>query len=160
MPKLDRADIFKDAEQIRQAHLHEYLTTHGKEGHFWDTSRYGGPGPMSTLILKVIGRKSGNARLVPLIYGIWAGEYVIVGSKGGIDEHPYWYLNLLEQRELEFQVGDKAWRGTWREAASERAEIWEYLIRYFPPYADYQANTRRVIPVVLLKPKAAVEPFG
>jgi deazaflavin-dependent oxidoreductase (nitroreductase family) len=101
--------------------------------------------------LKTIGRKSGKARILPLIYGDTGGEVVIVASKGGADVHPAWYLNLREQKEVEFQIGGQAFRGTWREPqGAERAEIWAFMEKLYPPYVDYQKATKREIPLVVM----------
>lgn len=107
-----------------------------------------------TLLLRTTGRKSGEPRITPLIYLPWGDEYVIVGSKGGSPEHPVWYLNILADREIAFQIGGKRWWATARIAeGSERARIWDYVIGRFPQYAKYQeAAGDRPIPLVLLKP--------
>jgi deazaflavin-dependent oxidoreductase (nitroreductase family) len=148
---LDR--VVEDAKVAMDNHLKDYLATGGKQGHLWDTSPWGGRGLTPTLVLKVTGRKSGKPQMLPLIYAPWGDEYVIIGSKGGAKDHPYWYLNLIARPNLEFQVGGKCWHATWREAkGEERSKIWDYMVVQYPPYTDYQAHTQREIPVVLLKP--------
>jgi len=143
-----------------QDHLRVYLETKGFEGHFIDISAVGGKGPTTMLILKTVGRKSGKVSLVPLIYDNVADEYVIVASKGGAPEHPAWYLNLAAHPEVEFQVADKCFRGTWREATgAERQRVWDQLAAYYPPYTEYQGNTTRQIPVILMKAKVNIPTF-
>ena len=56
-------------------HVERYLTTGGDEGYMW--------GGVPPLLLTTTGRKSGEAHLIPLIYGEDNGTYIIVGSKGG-----------------------------------------------------------------------------
>ena len=155
--KVDLDRVIDDNKVAVDNHLADYLATGGKNGHLWDTTRFGGRGLTATLILKVQGRKSGKTQMVPLIYAPWGDEYVVVGSKGGAPEHPAWYLNLLHRPDLEFQVGGKSWRGTWREVTGdERRRIWDYMVLQYPPYTDYQAHTSREIPLVMLKPGAEV----
>jgi deazaflavin-dependent oxidoreductase (nitroreductase family) len=133
-------------------HLRLYRRTGGREGHFVDTRDMGGPEFTPTLLLKTIGRKSGQPSIVPLLYGMWRDELVIVGSAGGADEHPGWYWNLRERPELALQIATDIFAGTWRQAeGAERAAIWDYLLGLYPPYADYQKATTREIPVVLLR---------
>ncbi len=150
----DVSEFINALQPMFAEHLNLYLSTNGDKGYLWDTSGSGGSPVTTCLILKAIGRKTGRIQLVPLIYSAWGDEYVIVGSKGGSDKHPAWYSNLIARPEVEFQVRDKIFRGTWRIAeGAERASIWDYVSQYFPPYAQYQAKTERTIPVVVLTVK-------
>jgi deazaflavin-dependent oxidoreductase (nitroreductase family) len=83
---------------------------------------------------------------------------VIVGSKGGADTHPEWYLNILASKgEIEFQIGTQAFRGTWREPeGDEYKKVWDFMVDGFPFYAAYQKSTSRKIPLVMMQ---AVEPI-
>lgn len=142
-------------------HRAQYLNSGGAEGHIVDMSHAGAPGMAPTLLLKTTGRKSGKTQISPLIYGIYGREWVIIGSKGGAPDHPAWYLNLKEMAETEFQVGTQAFSATWREAqGDERNQVWDYIGRVYPPYADYSSGAGdRVIPVILLRPKDPVAVF-
>ena len=132
-------------------HRSQYISSNGAEGHIVDLTDIGGLSFTTCLLLKTIGRKSGEARILPLIYGDTGGEVVIVASKGGADVHPAWYLNLREQKQVEFQIGGQAFRGTWREPqGAERAEIWAFMEKLYPPYVDYQKATKREIPLVVM----------
>src|SRR5689334_13954625 len=95
----------------QDVHRDRYLSTDGKEGQFVDFSRAGGSSETPCLILKTTGRKSGQAKLLPLIYGRDGDDYVIVASKGGAPAHPAWFLNLRDDPRVEFQVGDRKYRG-------------------------------------------------
>ena len=136
-------------------HLQAYLATDGAEGHMLDFSPGGGRTETPTLILKTIGRRTGNPHLTPLIYGRHGREIVVIGSKGGAPEHPAWFLNLKAAPEVAFQVADKKYRGPWRvPEGAERAEVWNHMVELYPPYSDYQARAAgREIPVVLLDPR-------
>jgi len=141
-----------------EAHTKEYLETGGVSGHIRDFTRVGGYPFGATLLIETFGRKSGQRRVIPLCYGILHGEVIIVGSKGGADEHPEWYLNLTAMDELTFQIATQAWRATWREPeGEERQRIWDYMVGVFPPYASYEKGTDRKIPVVMLKPGEPVD---
>ncbi|TGD74746.1 nitroreductase family deazaflavin-dependent oxidoreductase [Mangrovimicrobium sediminis] len=134
-------------------HLQTYLSSGGTRGHIMDMSHVGVPYPLPTLLLQTRGRHSGQARTVPLIYGCVGGEWVVIASKGGAPEHPAWYLNLAAEPQVVFQVGTQAFSGTARVAeGEERAWLWDYMQRHYPPYRDYQVSAgARSIPVVLLR---------
>ncbi|MBV1931353.1 MAG: nitroreductase family deazaflavin-dependent oxidoreductase [Porticoccaceae bacterium] len=119
----------------------------------WDSAPLGGPGLLPTLLLTTIGRKSGEARIMPLIYGETAdGGYIVIASKGGAPKHPAWYLNLLAQAEVEVQVSDDKFSAQARVASGEeRAALWVQQEKLYPPYNDYQKNAGdREIPVIVL----------
>ena len=136
-------------------HIHTYVSSQGQAGHIVDLSSPGARGLMPTLLLQTIGRKSGRRLIVPLIYGVFGGEWVVVGSKGGSPTDPAWYLNLQAQSEVSFQVATQAFRATWREAqGEEREKVWEYMAHHFPPYPEYQKSAGRLIPLIMLRPVA------
>ena len=81
-----------------EAHTQKYKETGGQEGHDWQGTQ--------TLLLTTKGRKSGEPRELPLIYGKSGDDYLIVASKGGADAPPAWYLNIEADPEVELQVWD------------------------------------------------------
>ena len=127
-------------------HVRQYEATGGKVGHDWNGT--------SCLILHTVGRKSGETRKFPLIYGRDGDDYVIVASKGGAPQHPGWYLNLLAHPEAKIQVHDRVIAVTARTGtAADKARVWSAMTKQWPGYDDYQAGTKRDIPVVLLRPR-------
>ena len=141
-------------------HRDLYLRSGGTEGHIMDVTVVGGHSFTTHCLIKYQGRKSGKTLITPLIYGDIGGEVVIVASKGGADHHPAWYLNILDAREIEFQVATQAYRATWREPkGSEREKVWNFMVDAFPSYANYQKSTSRQIPLVMMKAIASIEAF-
>lgn len=140
-------------------HIRTYLETDGREGHDIDMEAVGGkPGATPSLLLKTIGRKSGQAHILPLIYGKFGDEYAIIASKGGAPAHPAWFLNIEASDEVAFQVKQDHFIGTWRVAeGDERDSVWAGMVDIYPPYTDYAEATDRHIPVVLLKPTAKTD---
>jgi deazaflavin-dependent oxidoreductase (nitroreductase family) len=139
-------------------HLDIYLKTDGAEGHYADFTVAGGPKDTPCLILKTKGRKSGEPKLLPLIYGEDGGNFIIVASKGGAPNHPAWYLNLDADPNVEFQVGAKKYRGKASSTTgAERKRLYDLMAKIYPPYIDYQARTDREIPVVVLKPEGEID---
>ncbi|MAE95053.1 MAG: nitroreductase [Deltaproteobacteria bacterium] len=124
-----------------------------EKAHMWDSTPLGGPGPLPTLLLTTTGRKSGEPRSLPLIYGPAGDSYVVIASKGGMPEHPLWFRNLEARPECELMVGPKAVSARARVAeGEEREQIWRQMAELYPPYDDYQKATERTIPVVVLDP--------
>jgi deazaflavin-dependent oxidoreductase (nitroreductase family) len=125
-----------------------------EKAHMWDSTPLGGPGLLPTLLLTTTGRKTGEPRSLPLIYGQDGDAYVIVASKGGLPHHPVWYLNLEADPECELMVGPKKVRARARVAeGEERDRLWARMAEIYPPYDEYQERAGdRVIPVVVLEP--------
>lgn len=135
-----------------QDHLEVYRRSAGKEGHFWDSTIAGGKGMVPCLILTTIGRRSGEKRSSPLIYGTDGDAYVIIGSKGGAEKHTGWYYNLLANPDVELEVANERFAARARVATgAERERLWAKMLDVYPPYRDYQAKTSREIPVVVLE---------
>ncbi len=141
-------------------HREAYLKSGGTQGHIMDLTAVGGRSFATHCLVKYAGRKSGKIFITPLCYVASGGEVMICASKGGADHHPAWYLNLTSQSEVDFQVATQAFRGTWREPeGAEREKLWGQLIDAFPFYANYQASTDRVIPLVLMKAVKSIPVF-
>ena len=122
--------------------------------HMWDSSPLGGPGILPTLLLTTTGRRSGESRSLPLIYGELGDSHVIIASKGGAPTHPRWFENLEANPECHIQVGEKSINARARviSAGAEREKIWDQMVGVYSPYADYKKATDRQIPVVVLDP--------
>ena len=126
-----------------QEHMRNYLATDGADGHIWRG--------VPTLLLTTIGRKSGEERMLPLIYGEDDGDYVIVASKGGFAEHPAWYNNLIVQPKVQVQVAaDKFSATAVAIDGARRQELWNMMAEVWPLYIEYQQKSDRHIPVVAL----------
>jgi deazaflavin-dependent oxidoreductase (nitroreductase family) len=154
------SESFKFVSEAEQAtldwaarHEAEYLRSGGAHGQFWDFTMNGGHPWTQCLLLETFGRKSGERRIAPLIYGAIGGEFVIIASKGGAPQHPGWYFNITAMEEITIQVGTQAFACTWRELeGDERTRVWDYMAAVYPPYLEYQKTADRLIPVVVFKP--------
>lgn len=106
------------------------------------------------LLLHHVGRKSGQARTTPLIYVDDAPRLVLVASKGGTDDNPAWFHNLMamESTEVELPGGERRRVRPRVAAGDERTSLWERAVKTYPPYAEYATFTDRQIPVVVLEP--------
>ena len=99
------------------------------------------------------GRRSGQAREIPLYAFADRDRLVIVGSWGGSARDPAWVVNLRAEPRATVKVG--------REIRSVRASevgpdeyprLWELVCAEFPLYATYQRRTKRTIPLFVLEP--------
>jgi F420H(2)-dependent quinone reductase len=105
------------------------------------------------VILTTRGRKSGAVRKTPLMRVEHEGRYVVVASMGGAPQHPVWYLNLVANPDVTLQDGANVMQLRARTATSaERDEWWPRAASAWPHYDDYEKNTDREIPVVILEP--------
>jgi deazaflavin-dependent oxidoreductase (nitroreductase family) len=106
---------------------------------------------LPVIIVTSRGNKSGKLRKTPLMRVEHDGEYLLVGSKGGSATNPVWYYNLKADPEaVTLQDGPEPFDVRVRElAGEERAVWWQRAVAAFPPYADYQVKTERLIPVFL-----------
>lgn len=115
----------------------------------WDTG-------LPVVILTTRGVRSGKIRKVPLMRVEHEGRYAAVASKGGFPRHPVWYLNVKSDPHVELQDGPVRRDMMAREiTGDEKAEWWERAVAAYPPYAEYQQKTDRVIPVFVLEPTSA-----
>ena len=157
--KVTMTDVERETLDYVTQHRDTYLSSGGRQGHVVDYRQLGGHRFTTTLLLEYRGRKSGERRITPLIYGDTGGEVVVVASKGGADVHPAWYLNVLAMEEVTIQIGGQAFRASWREPqGDERAAVWEFMAELYPPYHAYQAATQRVIPIIMFQTSDEVEP--
>lgn len=145
------ADLVASGMETINEHLQIYLKD-GREGHLQDLRDAGGYNFSPTLLLKVMGRKSGKPIVLPLLYGLFGDEVILVGSKGGHPEHPSWYLNLIAGGDVTIQIVEDCFRASWRVLEGEEyAKVWDYMTGIYPPFAKYQKATDRQIPLVALK---------
>ncbi|MDO9356833.1 MAG: nitroreductase family deazaflavin-dependent oxidoreductase [Solirubrobacteraceae bacterium] len=103
------------------------------------------------VVVTSVGAKSGNLRKHPVMRVEHDGEYAVIASKGGADQHPAWFNNLVAHPHVELQ--DRAERHDYIATIVEgddRATWWERAVAVWPDYADYQAKTDREIPVFVL----------
>ncbi|MBN6033781.1 nitroreductase family deazaflavin-dependent oxidoreductase [Amycolatopsis sp. 195334CR] len=130
------------AEQTRA-----YLASDGAEGHESNG--------VHTLVLATTGRRTGIPRRTCLIYGKAGEDFVVVASKGGDDDDPAWFKNLVAEPSVGVQAGDRRFTARARVATpAEREVLWPRMVGIFPLYEEYAQKTTREIPIVLLTPGA------
>ena len=104
------------------------------------------------IIVTMRGHSTGKVRKIALMRVEHEGAYALVASYGGSPDHPAWYANLVADPNVEIQDGPAPHDYRVREVTGdERAEWWDRAVAVFVNYADYQAKTERVIPVLVAK---------
>jgi deazaflavin-dependent oxidoreductase (nitroreductase family) len=104
------------------------------------------------VLFTTTGAKTGEKRYVPLMRVEDGGRYAMVASKGGDPKHPFWYFNVKANPEVTVQDGDRIATMTAREVdGAERERWWKLAVQAYPPYAEYQTKTSRLIPVFVVE---------
>jgi deazaflavin-dependent oxidoreductase (nitroreductase family) len=105
------------------------------------------------LLLTTIGAKSGQPQLSPLSCKRIDGMLLIIAGNGGADTNPSWVYNLRANPSAHVELAAESFNATARELPpAERDDIIPKLTAEISAFADYQANTKRVIPIFELQP--------
>jgi deazaflavin-dependent oxidoreductase (nitroreductase family) len=153
-PKPARPGSLRDRlyKLFTRNHVTLYRMTGGRIGGRWQ----GAP----VLLMTHIGRKSGKLHTTPLFYGEDGDSLVVAASNAGAPGHPSWYLNILEDREVEVDVGRHTSVRHARIAEGEEHErlfrMMNDLYKHYDLYAE-RAEGKREIPVVVLEREPGLE---
>lgn len=103
------------------------------------------------LLLTTTGARTGATRVNPVMYLADGGRLYVFASKGGAPVNPDWYHNLVARPRAVVEVGDERYevKATVL-AGAERDEIYQRQAAAYPGFAEYQASTSRIIPVIAL----------
>jgi len=115
--------------------------------------RVGGPWAGTTMILiHHVGAKSGIERVSPLACSPQGdGRFAIVASNGGSPTHPNWYYNLKANPRIRVEAGTRTlWARAEELDDDARSGLWPKLVAEAPALGEFQARTRRQIPVFML----------
>ncbi|HEX4250091.1 MAG TPA: nitroreductase family deazaflavin-dependent oxidoreductase [Pseudonocardia sp.] len=105
------------------------------------------------VLLTYRGASSGKIRKTPVMRVEHDGQYAAVASLGGAPKNPQWYSSFVGGAVVELQDGTASGEYRAREiTGDEKTAWWDRAVEAYPPYADYQEKTDRVIPVFVLEP--------
>lgn len=115
-----------------------------------------GTGMLGTwiLLLRTVGRRSGQTRTTALVFGRDGDRLILAASNDGKDHAPAWFLNLCANPDVEVQFGRERFSGT--ASAIEASDpdyprLWELMNQTNNRrYDAYQAKTSRPIPLVVI----------
>ena len=103
------------------------------------------------LLLTTIGAKSGRARTSPMMYLPDGERMIVFASNAGADRNPAWYHNLRARPSAMVEVGGETAHVRAVEIdGPEHDRLFAEQARRYPGFAEYQAKTDRIIPVVAL----------
>jgi deazaflavin-dependent oxidoreductase (nitroreductase family) len=106
---------------------------------------------MQLLLLTTTGARTGQRRAVPLTYIPDGDRCIVTAGNAGSDSHPAWYYNLLASSDVTVEMESEAFEAVAIIAEeAERAALYERFAAAYPQLADYQAQTSRQIPLVIL----------
>lgn len=134
-------------DAVSRAHARTYRATGGRLG--------ASMGGAAVALLTTTGRRSGQPRSTTVGCLQLGDDVVVVGSNGGRDAHPAWYLNLVDDPRVVVRVGRTERTATARTAVgTERERLWAAVVAAAPVMDGYRRRTSRVLPVVVLGPQA------
>ena len=115
-----------------------------------------GPFGDQLILLTTVGARSGKQHTSPVMYHRDGEQYIVVASKGGAPDNPAWYNNLKANPVARVEVGTAAGTETFevraREAeGEERERMFADRVAVAPGFGEYQRNTSRQIPVMILE---------
>lgn len=118
------------------------------------TTEAGNATGLPVVIVTTHGWRTGGIRKTPLMRVTDGDRYVLVASRGGAPHHPHWFYNIEADPMIQLQDETKVYCMLAREIHDndERQRLWDISVKAYPPYADYQKKTDRLIPVLLAEP--------
>lgn len=107
------------------------------------------------VLLTTTGARTGAPRTNPVVYLRDGARILVFASNAGAPAHPHWYRNLLAHPKVTVEIGDGDHIETYSATAQplegkERDLLYARQAELVPAFAEYQARTERVIPVVAL----------
>jgi deazaflavin-dependent oxidoreductase (nitroreductase family) len=133
-----------DMDDFNNKIIAEFRSTRGQVGGQFEGA------PM--LLLTTTGAKSGKIRVNPVMYMAEGDRIHVFASKAGAPTNPDWYHNLLAHPTVTVELGTDRFEAVATPVdGAERDRIYAEQASRFPGFADYEASTDRVIPVVALE---------
>lgn len=124
--------------------IEEFRATGGKVG--------GGFEGAPLLLLTTTGAKSGRRYTTPLMSLPDEGRLAVFASKAGAPTNPDWYHNVIANPTVTVEFGDKTFEARAVEVTGEeRDRLYARQAALRPPFAEYEAKTKRKIPVIVLE---------
>ena len=124
--------------------IEEFRANHGKVSGRHERS--------TLLLLTTTGAKSGRTHTTPVGYMADRDRLLVFASKGGADENPDWYVNLLAHPTVKVEVGDESFEARASVIkGEERDRLYAKKVEISPAFGEYKQKTSRKIPVVALE---------
>src|SRR5918993_6016315 len=144
MPETEQDKKSTDYNEFNRQLIEEFRANGGKV-----TGIFAGA-PL--LLLTTTGARSGRPRVTPLVFTTDNGRLIVIASKGGAPTHPDWYYNLRANPEVTVEVRTESFPArAMITTGAERQRLFDQMAARMPNFAEYQRNTTRQIPVVVLE---------
>jgi deazaflavin-dependent oxidoreductase (nitroreductase family) len=127
-----------------EAIIEEFRANEGKVGgQFADT-------PL--LLLHTTRAQSGLPRINPMAYIVDGERLAVMAAKGGATTNPDWYYNIVANPEVSAEIGTDQFqaRATIAAEPERNQQLYEKMATVNPGSAEYQRQTTRIIPVIVL----------
>jgi F420H(2)-dependent quinone reductase len=106
------------------------------------------------LVLRTLGRRSGQQREAPMFFVRHGDGFVVVASNAASARAPAWWLNLQEHPDADALVRGRTHPVRARLATEqELTELWPQLVELYSGYEHYRSIATRELPVVVLEPR-------
>lgn len=114
--------------------------------------KVGGPFEGSpVLLLHTTGARTRARRIDPMMFLSEEDRIYVFASKAGADTNPDWFHNLIAEPHVTVEIGTEKFKATANPiSGEERERIYAVQANRYPGFAEYQAKTTRIIPVVEL----------
>jgi deazaflavin-dependent oxidoreductase (nitroreductase family) len=104
------------------------------------------------MLLTTTGAKSGRPFTTPLVYTKDGDRIVIIASKGGYPTNPAWFHNLKAHPTVTLEIGKEKFQAKATITKDpERQRLFDAQAKVMPNFTEYQKNTTRQIPVIVLE---------
>jgi len=130
----------------------EFRANSGRVGDIWEE--------IPLLLLHHTGAKSGMRRVNPVAYLPHDAGYLIWAANGGAPKNPAWYHNLMTHPITRIELGRETIEVVAEEARGDkRAHLYARATEHYPQLAEAARKTTRVIPMIVLTPRASSRGF-
>jgi deazaflavin-dependent oxidoreductase (nitroreductase family) len=105
------------------------------------------------LIMTSKGARTEQPRRAILTWSRDGDAYVVAATAGGSPTEPGWLRNLETNPDVTIEIPNRTFGATASVATgADRDQLWERHVEALPWFAEYPAQTGRVIPMVRLTP--------
>jgi deazaflavin-dependent oxidoreductase (nitroreductase family) len=104
------------------------------------------------LVMTSRGAKTGAPRRAILTYHRDGDDYIVAGTAGGSKSDPAWLHNVEADPAVTIEVDNQQFDATATTdvEGAERDRLWDDHVKALPWFADYPAQTGRLIPMIRL----------
>ena len=108
--------------------------------------------PFPVVLLTTTGARTGRRTTTPVGFGVDGGRVFVVASKAGAPAHPAWFHNVRANPAVTVELGGSSYEARAVIAeGDERDRLYGLIAAQVPAFGEYEKNTDRTFPVVVLE---------